>query len=228
MVKVTNTDGEEIGGQTGVYHKTITFNLKCALTADCEVADRQFEMHLCVPVWRGRTNLFSNLWAQLSGYDSVNYKDGEGTVHNLLYRAKSIADIMTDSNATVAEAQDSIDAFPFTSVYDMVGDLGADSGWMTRSMSKDGITLAVANTPGGAINNFECAWTSVPSEVTSGKYTRMQAGLFGVRVNDTVSAPRDCSANHCHSDTNTNIGSRLSLEAHFEKFNRNLQEVPFL
>lgn len=211
LVKVTNTDGDEIGGQTGIYNKTITFNLKCALTADGEVADRQFEMHLCVPVWRGRTNLFGNIWSHLSGYDSVNYKDGEGRVHNLLYRAKSIADIMTDSDATVAEAQNSIDAFPFTSVYDMVGDLGAASGWMTRSMSKDGITLAVATRPGGAINNFECAYAYVPGEVTSGKYTRMQAGIFGGNASFTSDVPRFCSAYSSPSNSNTNIGSRFRV-----------------
>lgn len=102
LTTVYNSDGIPLHGlskgvMTGIYKKTITFTLNCAFKSNDDDAAHTFELHLCIPVWRGATWMQGNIWQNLSGYDIINYRGVEETAdHNLLYRAKSIADIITD------------------------------------------------------------------------------------------------------------------------------------
>lgn len=64
---VYNSDGIPLHGlsegvMTGIYKKTITFTLNCAFTESEEDAAHIFELHLCIPVWRGATWMQGNIW----------------------------------------------------------------------------------------------------------------------------------------------------------------------
>lgn len=212
---VTNSDGEALQGlsdgvMTGIYTKTFTAKLTCALTSGGEVTERDVEVVLRVPVWRGRTRLWGNIWQHLSGYDVLNYQDGEGVVHNDLYRAKSIADMTTDTDEA---AKDSANEFAFVTKYEKIGDLGNTSGWMRDCLSTaKGRTVLPGVNTGAAINNYQSAYTNLDSEATAGKYRRKTAGFFGGYANYSYDVLRYCHAFNAPSSSHTAFGSGFRVE----------------
>ena len=212
---VANSDGEALQGlsdgvMTGIWTKTFTAKLTCALTSGGEVTERDVEVVLRVPVWRGRTRLWGNIWGHYSGYDVLNYQDEEGVVHNDLYRAKSISDMTTDTDEA---AKDTPNGFAFVTKYEKIGDLGNKSGWMKQCMSTSkGRIVAAAKTPVAAINNYESAYTYVDGEATAGKYRRKTAGFFGGAAYSGADVLRVCSANYAPSYSIANFGSGFRVE----------------
>lgn len=125
-----------------------------------------------------------NIWQNLSGYDVINYRGaGETADHNLLYRAKSIADIITDYDN--ADHADINQKFGVESAYEFVCDLGSASGWCKDTVNKDGISLAIAMNPGAAINNYQSTFIYVSNDNTTHVRKRKNGSLFGGHANDT-------------------------------------------
>ena len=212
---VTNSDGEALQGlsdgvMTGIWTKKFTAKLTCALTSGGEVTERNVEVVLRVPIWRGRTRLWGNIWQHLSGYDVLNYQDEEGTVHNDLYRAKSIADMTVDTDET---AKDSANGFDFVNKYEKIGDLGNQSGWMKEclSTSKGRIVLPGVKTD-AAINNYQQAYTYLDNTATEGKYRRKTAGFFGGYAHHSYDVLRYCHASFAPSTSNSYFGSGFRVE----------------
>lgn len=212
---VTNADGEAIQGlsdgvMTGIWTKTFTAKLTCALTSGGEVAERDVEVVLRTPVWRGRSRMWGNIWQHLSGYDVLNYKDADGMVHNDLYRAKSIADMTTDSDEA---NKDSANGYAFVGKYEKIGDLGNKSGWMMESLSTlKGRTVLSAVKTGAAINNYESAYTYLDGTATEGKYRRKTAGFFGGDAYHSTDGLRFCYAFVVPSYSSSNFGSGFRVE----------------
>lgn len=213
LESVKNTDGIALPGvskgvMTGIYKKTITFTLNCAFTASEDDAAHTFELHLCIPVWRGATWMQGNIWQNLSGYDVINYRGaGETADHNLLYRAKSIADIITDGEN--AEHADINQKFGVESAYELVCDLGSVAGWTTDAITKNGVSLAITKGAGAAINNYQSAWLSLPSANTTNVRRRYNAGLFGGYAHNMRDVLRLCFAGFDASHSGAYFGGRF-------------------
>ncbi len=213
LTPVYNSDGEALQGMgsgvmTGVLKKTLTFKLTCAFSADEAEAEHTFEMHLMIPIWRGATWMQGNVWSHLSGYDVVNYRnEGDTANHNLLFRAKTIASIVSDQDWADRDGK-----FNMESVYDEVCDLGSASGWTTNEISKNGISLAVTKGTGAAINNYQSAYLWVDNSNTSGKRIIKTAGLFGANALTVSAVPRACAALHAPSAASPSIASRFRCE----------------
>lgn len=212
---VTNADGEALQGlssgvMTGIWTKTFTAKLTCALTSTGEITERNVEVVLRVPLWRGRSRLWGNIWQHLSGYDVLNYQDADEVLHNDLYRAKSIADMTTDTDEA---AKDSANGHAFVTKYEKIGDLGNTSGWMKSCLSTlSGRTVLAGVNPGAAINNYESAYTNPPSTATAGKYVRKTAGFFGGSAYNGGDVLRYCFAYNAPSRSNAHIGSGFRVE----------------
>lgn len=212
---VQNSDGEYLQSRgnnvmTGIYTKTVNAKLTCALTASGEVVEHDVQIVLRVPVWRGRTRLWGNIWSHLSGYDVLNYMDADGVVHNDLYRAKSIEGMTTDSDES---AKTTPNGFAFVNTYELIGDLGNKSGWMKENLStKAGRIVCSAKTDGAAINNYESAYTSLDSSAEEGKYKRKTAGFFGGYATDGGDVLRFCSAYLAPSYSNAVLGSGFRVK----------------
>ena len=132
-----------------------------------------------------------NIWQNLSGYDVINYRGvGETSDHNLLYRAKSVADIITDGEND--EHTDINQKFAVESVYEFVCDLGSAGGWCKDTVNKDGISLAIAINSGAAINNYQTAYTWLNNNNTTNVRKRKNAGLFGGNAFDSPAVLRTC------------------------------------
>lgn len=213
LTTVYNSDGIALHGlskgvMTGIYKKTITFTLNCAFTSGDDDAAHTFELHLCIPVWRGATWMHGNIYQNLSGYDVINYRGaGETSDHNLLYRAKSIADIITDGENNAHT--DINQKFDVESAYEFVCDLGSVEGWCKDTVTKDGISLAVAMNAGAAINNYQSAFTYIGNNNTTNVRNRKNAGLFGGPANYEYAVPRLCNATFAITIANSFIGGRF-------------------
>lgn len=215
---VYNADGTPLQGKsanvmTGIYTKTFTCKLTCGMTQEEEASEYDVEVVLRVPVWRGRTRLWGNIWQHLSGYEVLNYAEANGTVHNVLYRARSIAEMTVDSDNADKNAPN---GFNFVNTYEEIGDIGATSGWMRESLStQKGISVLTAKTPGAAINNYQSAYTYLDNTGTAGTYRRKTAGFFGGLANTGLCVLRSCSANSAPSSASVYFGSgfRVALTA---------------
>lgn len=213
LESVKNTDGIALPGvskgvMTGIYKKTITFTLNCAFTESEDDAAHTFELHLCIPVWRGATWMQGNIWQNLSGYDIINYRGaGETTDHNLLYRAKSIADIITDGEN--AEHVDINQKFGVESAYEFVCDLGSVSGWTTDAITKNGVSLAITKGTEAAINNYQSAYLQLPPANTTNVRKRYNASRFGGNALYMTVTPRYCAADYGVEDAYTGFGGRF-------------------
>jgi len=196
---------------TGIWTKTMSFTLNCALTSGGTAADHVFEIVLRVPIWRGRTRMYGNIFQAYSGYEVINWLDQDGTtVHNTLYRAPSAKAMVTDT----VETATSKDAYSFVSIYDEVGDIGVCQSWVKESMSlaSKGITVAVGKTAGGAINNYESAYTYTLNTATAGSFLR-RCSFFGDAARNSNAVLRACYVHFAPSFSHSYIGSgfRVSL-----------------
>ena len=195
LTPVYNSDGQPLKGissgvMTGVLKKTLTFKLTCGFTASEEETEHLFELNLMIPIWRGDSWLSGNISKNLSGYEVVNYRNsGDIADHNVLFRAKDINSIVTDSNFN-----DSVIKFDFESIYEEVCDLGSSNGWTKNAITHNGISLAVTKDIGGAINNYQSAAINLLNNNTTGKRRRITAGVFGGTAVDYSSVPRYCVA----------------------------------
>ena len=213
LESVKNTDdialpGVSNGVMTGIYKKTITFTLNCAFTESETDAAHTFELHLCIPVWRGATWMQGNIWQNLSGYDVINYRGaGESAVHNLLYRAKSIADIITDGEN--AFHTDINQKFGVEAAYEFVCDLGSVGGWTTDVITKNGVSLAITKGTKAAINNYQSAYLSLLQESINNARWRYNAGLFGSYAHFAQCVPRYCSTRYKVVDAASYISGRF-------------------
>lgn len=213
---VKNSDGQYLqsvgnGVMTGIWTKSMSFTLNCALTNGGEAASHVFEIVLRVPIWRGRNRLYGNLTQHYSGYEVINWLDVDGvTVHNTLYRAPSAKAMVTDT----VETASSKDVYSFVSVYDEVGDIGVCQAWVKESMSlaSKGITVACGKTPGGVINNYESAFTYTLNTATQGSFRR-RCSLFGEYASNSLAVLRVCHVHLAPSPSSSDIGSgfRVSL-----------------
>lgn len=212
LTTVYNSDGIALNGlskgvMTGIYKKTITFTLNCAFTSSDDDAAHTFELHLCIPVWRGATWMQGNIWQFLSGYDVINYRGaGESTDHNLLYRAKSIADIITDGEND--EHANINQKFGVESAYEFVCDLGSVGGWSKDTVTKDGISLAVAMNPGAVINNYQSAYIYLSKDNTTNVRKRKLC-MFGGFASNITDVPRSCNTLIGLKIIGTYVGSRF-------------------
>lgn len=144
----------------------------------------------------------------MSGYDVINYRGAEETAdHNLLYRAKSIADIITDGEN--AEHTDINQKFGVESVYEFVCDLGSEGGWCKDTVTNDGISLAIAMNSGAAINNYQSAYTYISNNNTTNVRKRKNASRFGGNAIVTYTVPRACSAPSDITLANPILGGRF-------------------
>lgn len=215
---VYNADGTPLQGggagvMTGIWTKTFTCKLVCGMTSSETASEYDVEVVMRVPVWRGRTRLWGNIWQHLSGYEVLNYADIDGTVHNVLYRARSIEEMTVDSdNAN----KTSPSGFSFVNAYEEIGELGAVSGWMKDSLStQKGISVLAAKTPGAAINNYQSAYTYLDNTGTAGTYKHKTAGFFGGNANHGLCVLRYCYADYAPSTASVLLGSgfRVALTA---------------
>lgn len=212
---VSNSDGEALQGigngvMTGVYTKTVTFTANCALTADEAIAQHTFECVYRVPVWRGKTGMYGQIWSHMSGYDVVKYTDSNSVNHNILYRAKSVAAIDTD---TTEGEQTSETAWNFTKTYERVGDIGYQDGWMKNTVCNSaGRSLVVATGVGAAINNYQSSYSWHDNTIVVGKYYRKTAGLLGGYAVDGTCVPRVVDVAVAPSYAHAAIGSRFRVK----------------
>lgn len=142
----------------------------------------------------------------MSGYDVINYRGvGESSDHNLLYRAKSIADIITDGENN--EHADINQKFGVESVYEFVCDLGSTSGWCKDTVIKDGISLAVAMNSGADINNYQSAYMSISNNTTNVR--KRKICLFGGAANLSYDVPRYYTMNNDVTYARPTVGGRF-------------------
>lgn len=213
LESVKNTDGIALPGvskgvMTGIYKKTITFTLNCAFTSSDDDAAHTFELHLCIPVWRGATWMQGNIWQNLSGYDVINYRGaGESADHNLLYRAKSIADIITDGEN--ADHADINQKFGVESAYEFVCDLGSVGGWTTDAITKNGVSLAITKGTGAAINNYQSAYTHINNDNTTNVRKRKNSSQFGGSATYKTDVPRFSRTYNDVTSSGSSVGGRF-------------------
>ena len=213
LTTVYNSDGEALQGKangvmTGILKKTITFKLTCGMSQSDTAAEHTFEMNLMIPIWRGATWMQGNVWSHLSGYEVANYREsGDTADHNLLYRAKDIASIVTDTDFSDKDGK-----FDFESIYEQVCDLGSVGGWTKNEISKNGISLAVTKDSGAAINNYQSAYVWLSNDNTTGKRRRKTAGFFGGTAFYGSCVPRYCAACRDPSSAAAFLASRFRCE----------------
>ena len=204
---VFDADGNKLAGKaegvmTGIWTKTLSFSLDgFATTAAGETASVTVDVVFRVPLWRGKVNLFGNVWTWRSGVDVLNYMLN-GETHNILFRAPSIEAIVTDTDEAVKAAKGQ---FAFETAYDEVCDLGATSGWMKDDAVDNGWNTIVGINIGAAINNYISAYTYVAAGV-EGQYAR-RGVLVGGTANYSPAVPRACHAGTAPSASLADIGS---------------------
>lgn len=173
-----------------------------------EETEHLFEMNLMNAIWRGDSWISGNVWKHLSGYEVANFRNpGDTADRNILFRAKDIDSIVTDSNFA-----DSDTKFDFESIYEEVCDLGSKSIWTKNAITHNGICLAVTKDAGGAINNYQSAVINVANDNTTGKRRIKTAGLFGGAAFDSYAVPRCCTAVNGPSFAHSIVASRFRCE----------------
>lgn len=211
---VYDADGNKLAGitegvMTGIWTKTLTFTLAdWSATQAGEQQTVTVDVVMRVPIWRGKSNLFGNIWTARSGYEVLNFKANAGDEsHNILFRAPSIEAIVTDTDEVVKSGKGQ---FAFENAYDEVCDLGATSDWMKEDAVDKGWNTLVGITPGAAINNYIQAYTHLAAG-DAGQYKRKEVFVGGHAVLGT-DVPRYCIAIAAPSDHNSFIGSGFRVD----------------
>lgn len=208
---VTDSDGNPVQGlskgvMTGIWTKAFSFKVNGSLIAGGESKTYKVDVVFRVPVWRGRTRLWGNIWQCVSGYEVVRYADEEGKTHNLLYRAPSIEAITSDSDET---QKTSAGQYAIERDYELVGEAPViTSGawlWGSDMLSHKGITTPVISKTGGSISTHESAVTYI-SPAPVGKYERRAVFLGGI-ANGSYCVLRYAHCNYAPSNSHTSIGS---------------------
>lgn len=216
LESVNDADGTPVQGlskgvMTGIWTKTFSFKVNGSLTAGGESKTYNVDVVFRVPVWRGRTRLWGNIWQCVSGYEVVRHMDEEGKTHNLLYRAPSIEAITADSD----EAQKtSAGQYAIERDYELAGEapLVTTSGgvWGSQMLNHNGITTPLVSAGGGSISTYECAYSSL-GVAPEGKYERRAVFLGGL-ANGSLCVLRCANCTAAPSLSTSSIGSGFRVE----------------
>ncbi|MCM1441099.1 MAG: hypothetical protein NC131_18135, partial [Roseburia sp.] len=179
---VKDSDGNAVAGKaqgvmTGIWTKTFSFNLRASLTQGGEVKNWKVDCVLRVPMWRGRTRLWGNLYQWYSGYECVKYLGEDGQTHHRLYRSPSIEALVSDNDEA---AKSGLGQFAFETAYEDLGELPPNAvdyagTWGTSvAKTKDGISTCVANetVAGASMFNYESACFYRLANALAGKFER--------------------------------------------------------
>ena len=216
LESVNDADGNPVQGlskgvMTGIWTKTFSFKVNGSLTAGGESKTYKVDVVFRVPIWRGRTRLWGNIWQCVSGYEVVRHMDEDGKTHNLLYRAPSIEAITADSD----EAQKtSAGQYAIERDYELVGEaplVTTTAGlWGSEMLNHNGITTPVISKAGGSISTHESA-LSYLGVAPEGKYER-RAVFLGGGANYGTCVLRSASCHTAPSNSATIIGSGFRVE----------------
>lgn len=211
---VYDADGNKLasiseGVMTGIWTKNLSFSLAgWSSTSSGEQENVTVDVVMRVPIWRGKSNLYGNIWTARSGYEVLNFKaNADDESHNILFRAPSIEAIMTDTDEANKNAKGQ---FAFENAYDEICDLGATSGWMKEDAVKDGWNTLVGITPGAAINNYAQAYTYLAAG-DAGVYKRKEVVVGGDAFR-AYDVPRSCTASSAPSHSTAFIGSGFRVD----------------
>ena len=216
LAPVQDADGNVIGGDTmtGVYHKTFTFKVKCALASGAAASEYTVQAKLCVPMWRGRSRMWGNIWQWYAGYEcSVSATDATSAGTNYdIYRAKSAAGLVTDRvEAVAADGQFS---FENNSNYEKVGTAHYlnQGGWVTDMWSVNGVTTAIGKTIGAAaINNYESTYVYYGGPNSTDGAKARRGSLFGTAADGTVAVLRLAYLSYAPSLAASHVGSAFRV-----------------
>lgn len=216
LESVNDADGTPVQGlskgvMTGIWTKTFSFKVNGSLTSGGESKSYKVDVVFRVPVWRGRTRLWGNIWQCVSGYEVVRHMDEDGKTHNLLYRAPSIEAITSDSD----EAQKtSAGQYAIERDYELVGEAPlvttSAAVWGKSMVSHDGITTPLIAAGGGSISTFESA-VSYLGVAPEGKYER-RAVFLGGGANHSYCVLRCANCLYAPSNSGASIGSGFRVE----------------
>ena len=218
---VTDADGNPVQGiadgvMTGIWTKRFTFQVNAATTNGGEANNWTVEVVFRVPIWRGRTRLWGHLSQWHGGYEILNWFDGT-TTHHKLFRARSVADLTTDSD-TAAKA--SAGLFSFEKTYEDLGEMptcgtsSTTNGAKEQMCTKKGITTAIGGKTGGNMGTHENAVVGIAGLSQEGQYTRCGSHLGG-GANDGNAVLRwaHCFGAPSRADTSCGSGFRVEISA---------------
>lgn len=213
---VTDSDGNAVQGvaqgvMTGIYTKIFSFQFKAALTAGGEQKTWKADCVFRIPVWRGRTRLWGNLYQWYSGYECVKYLGEDGLAHHRLYRAPSIEALVSDTDEV---PKTGLGQFAFENIYEDLGELvpapsGSTGAWGTAmAVTKDGISTCVAQKTiaGAGMFNYESAVFWRLGDALEGKFER-RGIRFGESASGSTGVLRIAVAYFAPSNSFTNLGS---------------------
>lgn len=213
LAPVTDVDGNVLGGHTGIFKMDLQFNLSGSTKADGDDETLTVQMHLRVPVWRDRSNLYGNIWTHLSGYEGVLTVNSDGKNETDIYRCPSIDLLATDNNTSTPEDQETL-GFPFVKTYHKIGTAPQGSGWAKETMTDGDRNSIVGKTYGAAINNYESAYTYANEDNTGtfkqGHYYR-RCPLVGGCASYGLCVPRFVSVAATSSNATADFGSRFRV-----------------
>ena len=199
--------GLEQGAMTGIYTKTFSFNINnAAITKGGEKRNWKVDVVLRVPVWRGRNRLWGNCMQWYSGYEFVQWLDGDGRLHHKAYRSPSVEALVSDTDVAV---KDSEGQYGFESSYDCLGELPTvpQTGggvWATEMYADNGVTTALVKTGGANLSTYEQShFYASATDLQQGQYRR-RGSRFGGVAGEAVcvlryaggSSPADALANY--------------------------------
>ncbi len=218
---VKDSDGNPIAGieqgvMTGIYTKTFTFNLNnAALTAGGEKQNWKVDVVMRVPLWRGRNRLWGHCTQWYSGYEFIQWLDGEEKLHHKAYRSPSIDALVSDSDVALYDSEGN---YGFEKTYDCLGEMpvivnkAGGGAWATKMFAVNGIATALTEVGGAGLSTYEQAhFYSSATDLVQGKFRRRGA-RFGGYATEANCVLRYASGYYAPSHARTFIGSGFRVE----------------
>ena len=211
LTPVQDKDGNVIGQgtMTGIYTKSMTFDVNCALVSGGTNADYTATVIMKVPMWRGRNRMQGNVTQWYGGYEATTSRaDNESPIQYTIWRCPSIEKMVTSTTYSVAADA----TFDFENTYQKVAELSAPAnGWCTSMLKVGDISTCIGVAGAAAINNYEGAYVYYggPDAVGGTKYRK--GSLFGNYANYTSAVVRIASLSTAPSLANTYLGSAFRV-----------------
>lgn len=210
LTPVQDKDGNVIGQgtMTGIYTKSMTFDVNCALVSGGTNADYTATVIMKVPMWRGRNRMQGNVTQWYGGYEAT-VAEVEDVSTYTIWRCPSIEKMVTSTTYSVAADA----TFDFENTYQKIAEVNAKNigGWCTSMIKVGDVSTCIGVTGAAAINNYEGAFVYFgQADMADGTKYR-KGSPFGYNASYSSAVFRGATLYSSPSNASTSIGSAFRV-----------------